>query len=463
MTLTACVMLRQTFDTWYGHAQAYIGTMSAMADLNDARVVKGWELVTNLRSLGLLRQPDPTAEDDHNWHSNLAEHRRTCERHRGEIADMLPDMAASLAMLVSRIERLGQARSLATEALLRSDDYLVLYRRRHDQQLAQKAAAGGYREIRDECSTKLAQYDSDPNYRFLREHQFDTEHYRRGPLERVLDNWLAKQIDYRRNRQNERILLEMQESNETRQTDLAQQIADSTEQIEALLGSAREQSDVREARTSAISLSDAAWSLFNGIWESICNCEHVALCWDSHGAAVFESLKNRLEGRKFTQWQDEVAALPGSADSPAARETRDILKQMIEQERILTGLQQDLKAKRQIHLQAFDLLGGLRNVLFSSCQCDFDCECDCHTRHYASTRKGCRRCQCNCTCARYGKDEREDRFDHQPLYQENFNLPELLKDHVQQRLSIGALMKQVRAKRQAIDALPPPIAREVIS
>ncbi|MBV7556336.1 hypothetical protein KW841_28680 [Pseudomonas sp. PDM28] len=71
-----------------------------------------------------------------------------------------------------------------------------------------------YEDIRQECREKLSAYNANEAYVFLRERGFGTEQYPYNFYQRWLDGMLAKRINYAANRQNELMLLAMQERNE---------------------------------------------------------------------------------------------------------------------------------------------------------------------------------------------------------------------------------------------------------
>jgi len=75
-------------------------------------------------------------------------------------------------------------------------------------------AAGSYKELRDECRTKLQAFQSDPLYLYLKGRGFGTERYPRQTFWRELDRWIARLCNFSQNSESEQTLLAIQEANE---------------------------------------------------------------------------------------------------------------------------------------------------------------------------------------------------------------------------------------------------------
>lgn len=77
-------------------------------------------------------------------------------------------------------------------------------------------------DIQAEVSTKLAEFDTHPIYHYLTQRHFEQPEYKGKWIFRHLDSWLARQVDYPRNRRNYLMLQSMSAEAERRKDDASQ-------------------------------------------------------------------------------------------------------------------------------------------------------------------------------------------------------------------------------------------------
>lgn len=450
MALTPGSIQREAFNTLLVHSEIALTSLLALFELNDRVMVLGRQLIANLRHLDVIPAYSGAVDaEDREWHANLAGYRASTARNRNKLETTSRELEAATGALFLLIEQMHTLFAQAKSDLAQSTEYQQLLL--HEQNLEQdwRYANDSYAEIRDECVGKLALFEADPRFRFLRSRQFGTEHYPYGRVNRLLDQWLAKQIDYRRNRESESILLEMQDKNTRRGGELETSLNECRQQLDELRNAIGEQDEVRRVRIQALSLSDKVDGLLMTTHTEFRGLEELALCADEQGSKLFQSVRSAIQEKNFTQIREQLLKLPDSTDAATLKTAHELIDQ-------LTGLNSDVTRERKAfeeqdknRVTALNLLLASRNFLFSNCNCDFDCNCSCHVCDCLSSDRECscrecRECACNCICVRWGNIPRNDSYDNQGSYQETLSFEQLAQSHIRGHVSIGALVKLVR-------------------
>lgn len=214
---------------------------------------------------------------------------------------------------------------------------------------ANQEAASAYLEIRQECADKLPAFEQNRVYKYLREHQFATPQYRAFVLNRLLDTWLARQVDYARNRTNELHLLNMQAVNEAAQADRTAQLNALAEQALASLTEARSQPDIQCMEAEIQRLEGERSSL----WQQVLATKRQAnaiqqqlteftLNQDPYYQRACAWVTDVLKGRTISQLLEDVKNTPDLADDELARELQGLYPQ-------LTAAEQRLAEATQAH------------------------------------------------------------------------------------------------------------------
>lgn len=456
MALTPSAIMRQAFNTFQAHAETASAADIDFIELHDKMAMGSRQLIATLRQLGILPPLAQGHAEDQEWYAHLSAYRTAHARHRDELKSLNRELVAAAEAWFPLVERMYRLFAQAKAELGQSPGYQQLLLRQQSLEQNWRYADESYAEIRDECVGKLALFKADPRYEFLRARQFGTEHYRQGRLARLLDQWLAKQIGYHRNRENELILLEMQSENERRKGELEISLDDCRQQLEVLRNAAGEQDEVRRARIEILLLSKQVDDLLWAVHTESNTLHALGLCLDEHGSKIFESLNRDLQYKSHSQIAELLAALPGTTDAATLRTAQAHLDQLngLREQRL--QLEQNHQTHTQSRIKAFDLLRASRNFLFSDCTCDFDCMCACHTcacleyGRVCSCPK-CRKCGCGCVCRRYGEAPLECSYDNQSTYQETLKFEELAQSHILGHVGIGALVKRVRLHKRKDD------------
>ncbi|MDZ7628847.1 MAG: hypothetical protein U5J99_10645 [Parvularculaceae bacterium] len=146
-------------------------------------------------------------------------------RHDGALADTTAQRD-SMARELERLEAERVSAEAAVEAAIAAHDRAAAATRaRLETDSAWRAKADALENFnamavraeqklslaREDRASKGAAYEADPLFQYLRERKFGTRDYRAFPLFAVLDNWVARIINYRDHRLNYERLLEIPE------------------------------------------------------------------------------------------------------------------------------------------------------------------------------------------------------------------------------------------------------------
>lgn len=161
---------------------------------------------------------------------------------RNQLANVEEQIAKTICALKSSDEDIRVTRAALLAQLRQNADYLQL-EARHAAAVTELAnAQARYEEIRAECEGKLAQFEENRLYTYLRSVGYGEDTYRRSTIFRAMDRWIANLCNFATNRPNERLLRAMRQSNEESHTCLATAVGNLSAQIDSLTKAAEERS-----------------------------------------------------------------------------------------------------------------------------------------------------------------------------------------------------------------------------
>lgn len=361
--------------------------------------------------------------------------------------------AAHQALSASRSTRAYQMQMQAQveEGLVQSADYARLLQQRDVALSALRTNRANAREILEECDSKLPEFDQHAAYAYLRKRQYDTEHYRQRRLLRLMDDWLAQRINYRLNRENEGVLLQMRAHVQARDAQdeqaaqaLEERIAQQREQAlrkAGMPGLAAKQLILAHQRVAARSRAEDAYA----------ELKPLVLGEDTWHLNVRQSLAQQLSGRPLTQ------ALARALD--AMRPGDPGLERLQAFASRLHDLQQQLtttRHRRELACQACDLVISLEDAvrahLLIDVECEPDCNCNCHLHCHCD--ECCDDCDCDChiECAcdfNYDSDDR---------YTDSMDFEHLIAGYVNSDITLDHVLEIIDEQRidtAEIDATAP--------
>lgn len=218
------------------------------------------------------------------------------------------------------------------------------------RQEAQDALAT-YQEIRHECATKLPGYASNPIYRFLKLRHFGTEHYRSNRLQRGLDDFLARKVDFRTNLANEQILLAMQARIDVQQRAQASALALLEQQYQQRQRQARQATGTEPLQVELKRLQGLTTDF---------KAQANALHWqldvyarreDTQMREIREKLAQRLNSRPLADLLDAAARTPDNRDDALVAELKVLRPRLNHAQLTVEQLQREHNVARH----AYDL------------------------------------------------------------------------------------------------------------
>ncbi|MBV6287238.1 hypothetical protein [Pseudomonas aegrilactucae] len=200
---------------------------------------------------------------------------------------------------------------------------------------ANQEAASGYLEIRQECADKLPAFEQNRVYRYLRERHFATPQYRAFMLGRLLDGWLARQVDYAGNRANELHLQNMHTFNEAAQAERTARLDTLAEQAQASLTQARSQPGIQHLEAEIQRLQAERASLeqqvlatkrqANAIQQQLAE---FTLNQDPYYQRACGWVTDMLKSKTIDQLLEDAKNTPDPADDELARELQGLYPQL---------------------------------------------------------------------------------------------------------------------------------------
>lgn len=296
------------------------------------------------------------------------------------------------------------------------------------------------REILEECDQKLPEFDQDASYTYLRERHYGTEHYTQRRLVRWMDDWLAKRIDYRLNRENERVLLDMQAHIQTRQAQAEHAVHALDERIEqqrelalrtagmpALMA---KQSILAHQRVAAQSRAEQAYI----------ELEPFALGEDAGYLDVRHWLAQQLNAKPVAQAISKAldAMSPGDPGMDQLHLFNSRLHALQQQLTTAQGLRELV---RQACDLVFTLEDAVREQLFIDVECEQDCDCNCHLE--CDCDACCQGCDCDChtECACDYNYDSEDR------YADSMDFEHLIAGYIDSDITLDYVLEIIEEQR----------------
>ncbi|TDF78362.1 hypothetical protein [Pseudomonas sp. H9] len=327
--------------------------------------------------------------------ASRAEHERLRKLLAEQERDIAQALRSSREVRTQRdeIDRQAQAR------LERSPEYQRASQHLQHALAAEQQAEADYAEVLAECTAKLPQYQVHPIYTFLRHRHYGMAEYRGGRVARVLDDWLAKRVNFRSNLENERTLWEMQHYNETLRSERQAN-------LEALQQSMYDLQDEAQRTAGKEALNIKQKLLTRQLFAAKqrakeLQAERLPLITneDPDFQAGLQLISEQTGGKSMKDVLEELT--PVLASNPQAGARLQAL--CTEHQNILQELdncyEQQLAADDAFAL-AKDLEIELRHYLFGDVECDEDCDCECHcTPHlHGCSDESCNVQDCNCSC-----------------------------------------------------------------
>lgn len=282
-------------------------------------------------------------------------------------------------------------------------------------------------ELTSECAEKLAAYQKDECYRFLCSVNYGTDHYSRFRIFHGLDNWLARKVNYRENRRNQLLLLEMPRHLEQALSDLTDKVAAINTQVDGLWKALWAAADVTRS-------SDNVWSLAGNYLDarkrmtvSWFELEEITRCNDKDAANVRRWLKDQL-GVELEGFLEQYKAQASIDNATFVAQHKDELRAVKAQshERFM-----DVVEAANNLARARDLQGDLLTVRREENPCIEGCDCMCHQQ---PSYKGL----CNCVFF----DERY--YD----YPAHLDFPQLVASYMSKDLTLADLGQLFRNERR---------------
>lgn len=264
---------------------------------------------------------------------------------------------------------------------------------------AEQQAEIDFIEVRDECNVKLPQYQAHPIYNFLRDRHYGTAEYNGGPVARVLDGWLAKRVNFRINLENEQILLEMQDYNETLQSERQANLEALQEEMYDLQAEAQRTAGKEALNVKQKLLARQIFAAKQRARELRDELAPLLVNEDPDFLAGLQLISEQTRGKDMTDLLEELA--PALASNPQAGARLQALRA----ERLHIVQELDSCHERQVAAEdacelAKDLESQLRIHLFGSLNCDEDCDCSCHCTPHLNgcSYDYCSVQDCDCDC-----------------------------------------------------------------
>lgn len=238
-------------------------------------------------------------------------------------------------------------------------------------QQAEQSAHSGYQEIRDECASKLQGYAGNPLYAFLNARHYGTQHYRPYPLQRALDNYLARRVDFHANLANEQMLLAMQARNEslrparsTLREQLEAQYQPLLEQARQLFGMPKLQAEEQVLSTLLSESKVRAASLQAQLTE-------FAEQRDPYLSSIRQTITERLKARPLAELVAAAAQTPDTRDDVLAAELQVLHARLEDLRKGQKTLQKRVANRRLYYERAKAIEHALRTEHFQDARHEY--------------------------------------------------------------------------------------------
>ncbi|MFK3773287.1 hypothetical protein [Pseudomonas sp. NPDC089406] len=225
---------------------------------------------------------------------------------------------------------------------------------------AEQHAHAGYEEIRSECDSKLHGYTSNPLYTFLKARQYGTEHYRPYPLQGMLDNYLARRVDFHTNQANERILLSMQARNETVRQARSEAHAQLQAQYQQQLDEARQALGMQNMLAEEQVLNTLLKESKARASSLQVQLSEFSQQRDPHLLGIRQTITERLKARPLAELMLAAAQTPDTRDDLLVSELQVLHARLEDAGQALKTLQNRAQNRRQHYERAKAIEHGLR-------------------------------------------------------------------------------------------------------
>lgn len=207
---------RREFDKAYQHVE---GNRRSVLNLRQQEVALLRQMAT------ILLRESPNLEDVQaikklidDLQSSLA----TMEKQQGKLQGEIEQALARQATLEETIQ---QAETQRSQQLRDDVSVARLVEKTEQARAAAEHARALNEEIKTEVGQKLLEYTQDRRFAYLVQTRFGEPDYKAWSIIRNLDSWLARQINFTRNRQNQKLLLSLLDESGMRLEAAEQQLA----------------------------------------------------------------------------------------------------------------------------------------------------------------------------------------------------------------------------------------------
>lgn len=236
---------------------------------------------------------------------------------------------------------------------------------RHANAVARRSHfAGQLDEIQQECRSKLAGYEIDARYQYLKHRGFGGADYSATGLPRMLDRALAKQCNYTENRQNEDLLVLMDQESLAIAAQLDDEVAEAEKEAEKRRNAASESSGL-QAIEDALAQEHARVKAL----KQVANTKHDALHafatrTDPHYQQIQKQLATHLGNRSLDELMELARRTPTQTDDEQVERLTTLHTRIRDNKQTMKALGPDLqhaqdqydrakKAERQFSRQSY--------------------------------------------------------------------------------------------------------------
>lgn len=174
------------------------------------------DIYQEIARIGLLELP---SQNEHQGILRLQERLRSgIKSLKAKIAQLEQqqvDNTLQHKQLTAHLEALVEQRDAR---LCQDEPFIELYEQFQQFETTVKAVISLRDNIYAECTRKLSEYDADPRYAYLLSRRYGETDYKGKWIFHNLDNWLARQVDFNRNRQSQKMLIAMRDAVELRKS-----------------------------------------------------------------------------------------------------------------------------------------------------------------------------------------------------------------------------------------------------
>lgn len=280
----------------------------------------------------------------------------------GSLNEMATELAGRIENLTADVNR-----ALAVDA-----NYLGLIQAQEKAGLQLTAYTSQEVEIATECRTKLAEFQKSAVFTYLLNSKYGTDEYKGRFLVRALDSWLAAKIGFLLNASNYRMLLAMQEANQTRHADLKREAEVAEEMVKAAANRSYDAAGLLAMQSRLLSVRDKITKHKQSANWFHTSLGKFALRTDDHSKKAQELILSSLRTRSFDEIKALVKQSTSVADDQAAARVAVLQRELANHHQALPELEH-ARDNAQLHYnRAKDLERAMRSHRYTSSSYQYD-------------------------------------------------------------------------------------------